>query len=390
VKAAALFLKRRWRYLLGALVVLAAFSWWAAVRGLPLAAEAIAQRIPAGTEAVIGVEALLAIDNQFCKGSRLNSRAQEALQRDFRKLSTGLADGQSYELHLRDCPAIGPNAFALPGGAIVLTDQLVRLTTRFPELSAMLAHEVGHARLRHGLRTVLQSAGLTMPLAALGGSPAAISSLAFAVPTVVLQDGYPREFEDEADGFALERLKALGVSPRAFADALSRVDRRGPSKEQETAREYSSTHPWIAARIKRVLESETDAERCAYPTGATEEIIDACSRAIGSRKLAGPELAQANNILAWILATSPQDGLRDGARATRLAFAACELTEWRNAAYIDTLAAAHAETKNFAEAVRWQAKALELPDFQGTVRAEAQSRLALFESGRPYREPPNR
>src|SRR6185436_9825896 len=143
-------------------------------------------------------------------------------------------------------------------------------------------------------------------------------------------------------------------------------------------------------RIERALAGETDAERCTYPTGATEQVIDACSKAISAGKIAGRELAQASNTLAWTLATTPEDGLRDGARATRLAFAACELTAWQDAAYIDTLAAAHAETKNFAEAARWQKKALELPDFQGAIRMDALNRLALYESGRPYREPPTR
>ena len=59
-------------------------------------------------------------------------------------------------------------------------------------------------------------------------------------------------------------------------------------------------------------------------------------------------------------------------------------------AYIDTLAAAHAEMGNFSEAARWQAKALELPDFQDQILVEARGRLALYQSGRPYRESPNR
>lgn len=384
------YLKDRWRYLLGAALTLAAFSWWAATHGLPLAAEAVAQRITAGEDAAIGAAALKLIDSQLCKRSQLNSQMHKFLQGDFTRLTARLGDGIAYRLHLRNCPSIGANAFALPGGAIVLTDDLVQLAVRYPEMTAVLAHEIGHARLRHALRATLRGAGPAVLIAALGRNAAAVSSIAAAMPAALLQDGYPRGFEDEADGFALERMKAMGVAPRALADILARIDKIRPSKGPATTREYFATHPQIAARVERALAGETDAERCAYPTGATEQVIDACSRAIGSRKITGNELAQANNTLAWTLATSPQDGLRDGARATRLAFAACELTDWKNAAYIDTLAAAYAETGNFAEAVRWQAKALELPEFQGTVRTEAMNRLALYESGRPYRESPQR
>jgi Zn-dependent protease with chaperone function len=369
-----------WGCAIAALAVISALSWWGATHGLPLAAaDALAQRIPAQADAALGAQALAAIDKDFCKPSEIHARGQEALQRDFAKAIAGLNDGHAYRLYLRDCPAAGPNAIALPGGAIVLTDQLARLAKRHSELTAVLAHEVGHVRSRHGLRTTLRSAGPATLISTLVGDAAAVTSLATALPSVIVQSGYPREFEDEADSFALERTKALGISPRAFADILARIGQSRPAKAQETA-----------ARIERALAGETDAERCAYPTAATEQIIESCSRAIASKKLGGRELARANNTLAWVLATAPQDGLRDGGRATRIAYAACEQTDWRDAAHIDTLAAAHAETGNFAEAVRWQTKALELPDFQGADRRAAIERLTLYQSGRPYREQPNR
>jgi tetratricopeptide (TPR) repeat protein len=94
-----------------------------------------------------------------------------------------------------------------------------------------------------------------------------------------------------------------------------------------------------------------------------------------------PESDWINNLLAWALASCPADGLRDGKRAVALATKACELTKWKDATYLDTLAAAHAECGDFAAAVKWQQHAIALDSND----AEAQQRLRLFQVGQAYR-----
>ena len=88
---------------------------------------------------------------------------------------------------------------------------------------------------------------------------------------------------------------------------------------------------------------------------------------------------------AWLLATVADRALRDGKRAVELARQACELTQWKDANHLDTLAAAYARSGDFASAVKWQTKALEDPGFRKFK--EAQERLALYRAGKPY--PPN-
>ncbi|HEY3077507.1 MAG TPA: M48 family metallopeptidase, partial [Burkholderiales bacterium] len=182
-------LESRWPYALGALVLLVAFAWWFVARGLPFAAEKIAAHIPARAEAAIGEQALSAIDGRICAPSALSAGQQEALQRNFGRMTAGLNDGHEYRLLLRSCPRMGSNAFALPGGSIILTDQLVHLGGSEDGISGVLAHEIGHVRERHGLRTLLQGAGLLALITTLAGDAAAITSLAVTLPTVLLQSG---------------------------------------------------------------------------------------------------------------------------------------------------------------------------------------------------------
>ena len=100
-----------------------------------------------------------------------------------------------------------------------------------------------------------------------------------------------------------------------------------------------------------------------------------------------PKDAEANNAVAWTLATAAVPGFRDGKRAVELAKKACELTHWREPSLLDTLAAAYAESGNFAEAVRWQEQALSFEGF-GKLHPDAQERLALYRKKRPYRHAP--
>ncbi|GEM_PF-3189155 len=92
--------------------------------------------------------------------------------------------------------------------------------------------------------------------------------------------------------------------------------------------------------------------------------------------------------LAWLLATCPDESVRDGERAVELATRACELTDWKDANHIDTLAAALAEAGQFDEAVKRQQQALEIPDaFDEEERKRVEARLRLYESGKPYHVP---
>jgi tetratricopeptide (TPR) repeat protein len=99
-----------------------------------------------------------------------------------------------------------------------------------------------------------------------------------------------------------------------------------------------------------------------------------------------PKFDAAYNGLAWILATCPKDSVRDGKKAIEFATKACELSQWKEANNLDTLAAANAEAGNFKEAVKWAKQVIELGLHDKAETEKARHRLNLYEQRKPFRD----
>ncbi len=119
--------------------------------------------------------------------------------------------------------------------------------------------------------------------------------------------------------------------------------------------------------------------------GDTYELKGQYDRAISDYNKAieiDPKVSLAYNNLAWILATVKASSLRNGKKAVELALKACELSNWEDPDYLDTLAAAYARVGDFDNAVKWQAKALESPEL--AKNAEAQQRSKFYKERKPW------
>ncbi|GAB6041803.1 M48 family metallopeptidase [Endothiovibrio diazotrophicus] len=223
--------------------------------GVPALSKAIAFGLPPAASSALGKETFHLLDEQLFDPSTLEEATRGRLRGEFAELSAGL--GPHFQLHFRHGgERIGANAFALPDGTVVMTDELVALADNDQELLAVLAHEAGHVVDRHGLRQVLQHSIITLFVLYATGDA---SNLVAALPMVLVQAGYSRAFEREADGFALELLRERGIAPRNFALILRKIEaenrerREGAEREGRTVFSYLSTHPDTEERVRAFL-----------------------------------------------------------------------------------------------------------------------------------------
>jgi hypothetical protein len=239
-------IERRLRYALAALALTAVAVWLGFAYGIPALAKQVAFRLPASTERLIGADALRALDQTLLGPSTLPPDRAAELQKLFAGVTADLSG--NYRLELRAGRRLGANALALPSGIIVLTDELVKLADDDRQILAVLAHELGHMRQRHALRSVLQNSTAAVLFAMAVGDLSSVTSFAAALPTMLLQAKYSRQFEIEADEFALDYLAKKGIPPDAFSSLLERLERGGGTT---AGLDYFSTHPATRERVER-------------------------------------------------------------------------------------------------------------------------------------------
>jgi Zn-dependent protease with chaperone function len=236
--------------LVSVVVVFAGLRW-----GVPAAAQFAARTLPVGLDAHIGKQSLALMEKISLKPSTLPAARQQAITQ---ALAT-YCQGQTcppHRLLFRNSPLFGANAMALPGGTVVVTDDLIELSQHDEEVLAVLAHELGHVQHRHSMRLALQSIGAGVILVAVTGDIGSISDLAAGLPSLLLQTGYSRDMEREADAYALVWLKTACIPPRRFADLLGRIDKSTADAN------LLDSHPGTRERIQPFLATRLATRGC--------------------------------------------------------------------------------------------------------------------------------
>lgn len=227
---------------------------------LPWSAVLVARTIPASLEAQLGHTTLDSLDQGIVKPSTLPAADQQRIRDNFAALRRPADPGHDYQILFRHGGRIGANALALPGGTIVVTDELVKLLGTGPAMMGVLAHEAGHVTQRHGLQQVFQASAVGALTAYFLGD---VSSLLATVPTAMLAMRYSRDHEREADAFAVEVLRENRLPPSALADALLQLEdahggrgkpgkRGGKEAGDDEEAGFFSTHPLTRERIDTI------------------------------------------------------------------------------------------------------------------------------------------
>ncbi len=161
-------------------------------------------------------------------------------------------------------------------------------------------------------------------------------------------------------------------------EAVQLIEELQSSKVAETTTRIESAIKWIGRGYYNRAKTKMSG-------GEFTEAISDYEAAVNI----DPDRARALNDLAWLLATCLVAEFRDGAKAVEQATKACELTNFKKARYVGTLAAAYAQTGDFKSAVKRQKNAIDLlTEEEEELRADFEERLKLYQSGKPYRKSP--
>lgn len=272
-------LENRW----GAVVLMAAatalLAWLFVSYGMPALARGLADAVPGEFIQGSDAQTLAMFDQLVFEESELSAERRSGLRERLLAATPDLYLPVTIELR-RGGNLIGANALALHGGTIVFTDELVELADSDEQLQAIYGHELGHLENRHALRRVIRNSLVNAVLIFILGDASGISDLLGSDAFLLADLAWTRDFEREADDYALEYMRDRGLAPQHFADVLKRLecahhtepgddydseqflacldDEPGLQDDEPEWTFYLSTHPATAERIERFTSAQTE------------------------------------------------------------------------------------------------------------------------------------
>ncbi|NWJ24522.1 M48 family metallopeptidase [Rhizobium sp. RM] len=220
---------------------------------LPAMVEVAVAVTPPIVPQIMSSSTLEALDRTVFSESALPVEKQDRIRAEFARIATH-AEGspETYKLNFRDGGYIGPNAFALPDGTIVLTDELVELAGDDTQMiTGVLAHEIGHVEYEHSLRQLYRAAGVAGLVMLVAGD------VGSAMEDILTQGGgllalsHSRDAEHQADRRSVELMRAAGLDATAIERFFAILEEKLGDKDGTT---IISTHPGTPERRKAILD----------------------------------------------------------------------------------------------------------------------------------------
>jgi Zn-dependent protease with chaperone function len=256
----------KWLRVCAAVWLLGLLLWW----GFPYATDAVVSLVPVDAEIALGedvrdqVGAMLARKNAGKVLHCGNPAGMAALDALTERLSH--VDESPYPMSVSVINSGIVNAFAAPGGAILVTSGLLEETESPEELAGILAHEMGHVRERHGLRSMAGVYGLQLlGLLFSGNSKGVFGDTAQGLALYMTTSSWSRDFERAADAHAFTLLRKAGLNTQGLSTFFERLEKDAEKdKNLFPALAMLSSHPATAARIAMLREMEQTAGKPEY------------------------------------------------------------------------------------------------------------------------------
>jgi len=231
---------------------------------LPVLVEISVAVTPPVVPKLMSVSTLATLDRTVLDETKLDEAKKRAISEGFARIAAKSDRGASaYTLNFREGGAIGPNAFALPDGTLIITDELVALAGGDTEmLIGVLAHEIGHVELEHSLRQIYRAAGMAGLIMLIAGD------VGDSVEDLLVQGGglvslsYSRSAEAAADRHSVELMEKAGYDPTAIARFFEIIEKK---LGDTSGTNILSTHPGTPERKKAIREYEAELRRKQAP-----------------------------------------------------------------------------------------------------------------------------
>ncbi len=220
---------------------------------VPVLVEVAVWVTPPFVPEMIGASALSSLDGTLLHPSKLPDDRKAMLSAEFQKLAAVSQGGAgAYRLEFRDGGPIGPNAFALPNGSLIVTDDLIKLAGSDDVMVlGVLGHEIGHVEYKHTLHQIYRMAGVTALILLVAGDVGSGVQDILTQGSAILSLSYSRAAEAEADRRSVELMRAAGYDPSALARFFTRLEAT-TGDHGDTS--MLSTHPGTPERQRAVID----------------------------------------------------------------------------------------------------------------------------------------
>ena len=267
-------LERYWPGVFIALMALLVALYFGYTRGVPAASAWIVDHLPASVEQRIGSELVATLDGNYLAPSRLPEDVRTRIADRFAQVARTAAPQVHYTLLFRRAKGEkrgGINAFALPGGSIVLLDGLVDFADEdLDQIVGVLSHELGHVAHRHGMHNVVSALSTGAMASLVWGDFSGVATHAGLVVGVLK---YSRDAEREADQFAIDVARANHTSVKPLYDFLMLVQAELEDKDGNMPN-LLATHPDTDERLNTLAREINAEEASKLPAPPVTQSMD--------------------------------------------------------------------------------------------------------------------